>query len=79
MIAFLIALAPFIPAVLSIAGFIIKIFGTSEANMKAFQEMVQKNKDTGLITVDTAEKLEQFHKEMMEEYERRNTPKPPLA
>lgn len=77
MITFLIALAPFIPAMLSIAGFFIKMFGTSEANLKAYQEMVQKNKDAGLISVETYNKLNDFHALMlkkMEEKEKAKTP-----
>jgi hypothetical protein len=69
MIAFLIALAPFIPALLSVAGFLIKMFGTSEANLKAFEAMVQKNKDAGLITVETYQRFQDFHQQMLQEYE----------
>jgi predicted MPP superfamily phosphohydrolase len=64
MIAFLISLAPFIPIILQIAGILIKWFGTSEENLKAYADMVQKNKDAGLITVDTARKLQGYHDEM---------------
>lgn len=64
MIAFLLALAPLIPGILSIVGVLIKWFGTSEANLKAYNEMVQKNKDSGLTTVDTYEKIDGFHKEL---------------
>ncbi len=69
MIAFLIALAPFIPAMLSIAGFFIKMFGTSEANLKAYQDMIQKNHDSGQITTETYEKLTDFHQQMLIEYQ----------
>ncbi len=68
MLAFLIALAPMIPAVLSIAGLVIKWFGASEQNLKDYAEMVQKNKDSGLITVETAEKLASYHEQMAAEY-----------
>lgn len=64
MIAFLISLAPFIPIILQVVGIIIKWFGTSEENLKAYADMVQKNKDAGLITVDAARKLQGYHDEM---------------
>ncbi len=68
MIGFLISLAPFIPAMLEIAGFFINMFGTSKANLQAYADMIQKNKDSGLITVETYQKLVDFHKQMMDEY-----------
>lgn len=64
MIAFLISLAPFIPIILQVVGILIKWFGTSEENLKAYADMVQKNKDAGLITVDAARKLQSYHDEM---------------
>lgn len=64
MIAFLISLAPFLPIILQVVGIIIKWFGTSEENLKAYADMVQKNKDAGLITVDAARKLQRYHDEM---------------
>lgn len=79
MIAFLIALAPLIPVMLSIAGFFIQMFGTSKANLDAYQAMIQQNKDAGLITVDTYTKLNDFHKQMREEYERKQAEKSPAV
>lgn len=75
MIAFLISLAPFIPVMLQIAGFFIEMFGTSKANLEAYQSMIQKNKDSGLITVETAEKLSDWHKQMMAYHDRREAAK----
>lgn len=75
MIAFLIALAPFIPAMLSIAGFFINMFGTSKANLDAYEKMVQQNKDSGLISVDTAEELFAFHQKMLTKYESKTVDK----
>ncbi len=82
MIAFLIAAAPFIPGILSVVTFLIKMFGTSEANLRAYAEMIQKNKDSGLITVETYERLSDFHKQMLAEYDAEDKakaaePKPP--
>lgn len=69
MIAFLIGLAPYIPIMLQIAGFFIQMFGTSKENLAAYQDMIQKNKDAGLITVETAQKLSDFHAQMKADYE----------
>ncbi len=69
MIAVLISLAPFLPVFLEIAGFLIQMFGTSKANLEAYNAMIQKNKDSGLITVDTAQKLSDFHAQMIADLE----------
>ncbi len=71
MIAFLITLAPFLPVVLQIAGILINMFGTSKENIQAFQDMIQKNKDAGLITVDTEQKLSDYHAQMKADYEKK--------
>lgn len=78
MIAFLISVAPFIPAALSIAGLLIKWFGTSEANLKAYQEMIENNKDSGLISAETYKKLSDFHQQMLKEWSEKNGKNPPL-
>ena len=67
MIAFLLALAPFIPSILSLAGFAIKLFGASEKDLQAYADMVQKNKDSGLITVETYERLKGYREELKRE------------
>lgn len=67
-ISLLISLAPFIPAMISIAGFLIDMFGASKQNLIDYQDMIQKNKDAGLITVDTYQKLSDFHKQMLTKY-----------
>ncbi len=68
MIAFLISLAPFIPMILSLVNFLIKMFGASAADMKAYADMVEKNKDSGLTAVETYKKLSGYHQEMLAEY-----------
>jgi 16S rRNA G527 N7-methylase RsmG len=77
MIAFLISLAPFIPLILDVVAFLIKQFGTSKENLKAYEDMVQKNKDSGLISVETANRLTDYHAQMLAEYEAKNPTTPP--
>lgn len=77
MIAFLIGLAPFIPIILDVVAFLIKMFGTSKENLKAYEDMVQKNKDSGLISAETARRLSGFHAEMLAEYEKKENPSEP--
>lgn len=72
-VAILLAL---IPVVLQIAGFAIQWFGASKADLDAYQKMIEANKDAGLITVDTYTKLTDFHQQMRDDYEKRNTPNP---
>lgn len=76
MIAFLISLAPFLPAILQIAGMLIQMFGTSKENLQKYQDMIQKNKDAGLITVETAQKLQDFHAQLLADYDKKNPPPP---
>ncbi len=71
MIAFLISLAPYIPVMLEVAGFFISMYGTSAANLELYAEMIQKNKDAGLITVETAQKLSDFHAQMKADYDKK--------
>ncbi len=79
MIGFLITLAPYLPVFLQIAGYLISLFGTSKANLQAYQDMIQKNKDSGLITVETAQKLQDFHAQLLADYEKKNPTIPPPA
>ncbi len=72
MIAFLISLAPFIPVMLQLAGYLMNFFGASKENLAAYQDMIQKNKDSGLITVETARKLSDYHSQMTADYEKKN-------
>jgi hypothetical protein len=67
MIAFLIGLAPYIPIILQVVGWLIKMFGTSEENLKLYGEMIQKNKDLGRVSVETA----RIHDEMYEKLKAR--------
>lgn len=69
MIAFLLTLTPYIPIILNLVGWIIKMFGTSEENLRLYGEMVQKNKDAGRVSVETARKHDEFYQEMLKEYE----------
>jgi hypothetical protein len=70
MIAFLISMAPFLPVILQIVGFLINMFGTSKENLAAYQKMIEANKDAGLITVDTYKKLVEFHQQLKDDYDK---------
>lgn len=52
-ISFLIAMAPFIPALLSVAAFFLKMFGSSEKTLQEYQDMIQRLKDDGRISIET--------------------------
>ena len=71
MIAFLISLAPFIPIILQIVGWLIKMFGTSEENLKLFGEMVQKNKDLGRVSVESARLHDEMYAKLKARHEER--------
>ena len=58
------ALVPYIPILLQVAGWAINFFGASQANLQAYQDMIEKNKDSGLITVETYKKLSDWHQQM---------------
>ncbi len=75
-ISILLAIVPFIPVFLQIAGFFIGRFGASEENLKAYQDMVEKNKDSGHTSVETYEKLDQYDKEMDEDLAKKNAAPP---
>lgn len=65
-LAFLGVLTPYIPILLDVAGWAIKFFGASQANLQAYQDMIQKNKDAGLVTVETYQKLSDWHQQMID-------------
>lgn len=67
-LAFLGALVPYVPALISIAGFLLNLFGQSKANLDAYQAFLQANKDAGLITVENMTKLSNWHTEMAKDY-----------
>ena len=69
MVSILLAIAPFIPIVLNIAGFFIKMYGTSEENLKIFKKLVENGKDTGKISVDSHIRLSAMHAGMEAEME----------
>lgn len=69
-LAFLGALAPFLPVVIQIAGLLIQWFGASEKNLQQYQDMIQRYKDAGLKTVETAQKLQDFHAQMKADYDK---------
>lgn len=74
------ALVPYIPILLDLAAWGIKTFGASKANLQQYQDMIQKNKDSGLITVETYQKLSDWHQQMLADLEKKNaTPTPPDA
>lgn len=73
MIAFLISLAPFIPVILQLVGLLIQWFGTSKENLAAYQAMIEKNKDAGKITVETAQALQDLHAKLLARYELKHT------
>lgn len=75
MIAFLISLAPFIPVVLQIVGWLIQMFGTSEENLRLFGEMVQKNKDSGRSSVETARRHDDMYAKLKARHEARKKEK----
>lgn len=65
-ISFLLASAPFIPAALSIASFLMRIFGASASNLAAYEKLIRDNKDTGLISVETHDVLVKFHQALVQ-------------
>lgn len=65
-LTFLGVLVPYIPIVLDLAGFLIKMFGSSDANLKQYQDMIQKNKDAGNISVENYQRLSDWHKQMLD-------------
>lgn len=71
MIAFLIGLAPYLPIILQVVGWLIKMFGTSEENLKLFGEMVQKNKDLGRVSVETARLHDEMYSTLKARHEER--------
>jgi uncharacterized membrane protein len=75
MISFLLALAPFIPIVLQIAGIMIKWFGASEKNLKLYEELIKNAKDAGQISVENATKLQSYREQMRADYETRKKEK----
>lgn len=72
MIAFLISLAPFLPVILQLVGWLIKMFGTSEENLRLYGEMIQKNKDMGRVSVETARIHDEIYQRLKEKYEAKN-------
>lgn len=73
--AFLAMLVPYIPVLLSIVSFVMKLFGASDKKIKEFEEMVQKNKDAGNVVVTNYETLNQFDQEMEKEANDKLQPK----
>lgn len=68
-LAILAAFVPYLPVLLQLAGWLISWFGASKENLQQYQDMIEKNKDSGLITVDTYQKLSDFHAQLSAEYE----------
>ncbi len=79
MIAFLISLAPFIPTILQLVAWIFSWAGASKENLQAYQDMIQKNKDSGKITVETAQKLADYHQQMADDYAKKQATHAQLA
>lgn len=57
MIAFLIACAPFIPTILSIVSLLMRMFGGSESDLKAYESMVQKMNADGRLSLESHDRL----------------------
>ncbi len=57
MIAFLIACAPFIPAILSVVSFLMKMFGSSERDIRAYEDMVRKMNASGRLSIESHDRL----------------------
>ncbi len=65
------SMVPYLPVLLSVAGWMLSFFGASKENLAKYQEMIQKNKDSGLISVDTYTKLSNFHSQMETEAQKK--------
>jgi len=76
MLAFIIGLAPYIPVMLQVAGFFIQWFGASKENIAAYGAMIEKNKDSGLISVETYKTLADFHKQLSDDLQKKEQEKP---
>ncbi len=57
MIGFLIACAPFIPTFLSLAGLLMKLFGTSEKDIRAYEDMIMKMNAAGRLSLESHDRL----------------------
>lgn len=64
MVAFLLTLTPYIPILFNFVGWAIKMFGTSEENLKLYGEMIKKNKDLGRVSVEAARKHDEFYEKL---------------
>ncbi len=69
-LSFLAILTPYLPVMLEIAGWMLQTFGASKANLEQYQSMIQANKDAGLITVETANRLADFHSQLKAGYDK---------
>ncbi len=57
MIAFLISMAPFLPVVLDIVGMFFSAFGASAENLKLYQDMITKQNQSGLLSLQSHDRL----------------------
>ncbi len=57
MIAFLISLAPFIPAILSVVSVLMKFFGTSDKDLRDYEAMIIKMNAAGRLSIESHDRL----------------------
>lgn len=57
MISFLISLAPFLPMILNVAAFFMKLFGSSADTIKEYEAMVKKLSDDGSLSLQSHDRL----------------------
>jgi hypothetical protein len=75
-LSFLAAFAPYWPAIIQLAGLLLEIFGASKQNLEQYQQMIQANKDTGLVSVDVYERLTAHHQKLLDDYNKKQGAKP---
>lgn len=57
MIAFLLALAPFLPAIMGIVGAVMSAFGGTAAQLQTYQDMVNAQNEMGNLSVQDHDAL----------------------
>lgn len=57
MIAILLAVAQALPSLLSLVGLLMSAFGANEVQIQTYQDMVKKQNDEGLLSVESHDNL----------------------
>ena len=67
MIAFLISLAPFLPTILTVLGWVLKALNANAETIQKYEDLVKSTQNSGLISVNARDRMVKQEQDIIDE------------